>query len=95
MNRHGMDAAPMDENRSVITAKAGIQIICRFWTPAFAGVTLFRLDRYELRKGIFTMNGYGIDAAPGDENRPDVYCPLPTNFDYNTVIRGMNPVNAR
>jgi hypothetical protein len=26
-----------------------------FWTPAFAGVTLFRLDRYESRKGIFTI----------------------------------------
>jgi hypothetical protein len=53
-----------------------------FWTPAFAGVTIFRLDRYKFRKGIFMVNDHGTAGAnPGNEKRPDVYCPLPT-ADY-------------
>jgi hypothetical protein len=52
------------------------------YPPAFAGVTLFRLDRYEFRKGIFAINGHGAaDADPGYGNGPDIYCPLPT-ADY-------------
>jgi hypothetical protein len=53
-----------------------------FWTPAFAGVTLFGLGRYEPRKGIFTINGHGGGLSPPQGmkmgNTFTADCPLPT-----------------
>jgi hypothetical protein len=35
-----ISACPIANAPAVIPAEAGIQVIIRFWTPAFAGVTI-------------------------------------------------------
>jgi hypothetical protein len=32
---------------------------------------------------MFPINVHGVGAAPGDENRPDIYCRLPTAHNFH------------